>query len=148
MSFLTGLKVSSSGLSAERVRMNVISENLANANVTRNEKGEIDPYKRKDVVFSARNAGQSFDNLMRQAFDPNVKEVKVDGIVQDSRAPKKVYNPGHPDADKDGNVLLPNISVMEEMVNLITSTRAFEANTTALNATKQMAQTAITIGRG
>lgn len=146
--FLTGLKISSSGLAAERVRMNIISANLANANTTRAEDGSISPYKRKDVVFSAQNIGESFHDLMRQAFDPNLKEVKVSGVVEDQRAPKKVYNPGHPDADKDGNVLMPNISVMEEMVNLITSTRAFEADTTALNATKSMAQTAITIGRG
>lgn len=148
MSFLTGLKISSSGLAAERVRMNTISENIANANVTRDENGELNPYKRKDVVFSARNSGQSFENLMREALDPNVKEVKVDAIVQDQKAPKKVYNPNHPDADGDGYVAMPNISVMEEMVNLITSTRGFEANTTALNATKSMAQTAISIGRG
>lgn len=148
MSFLTGMKISSSGLAAERIRMNTISENIANANVTRDETGALNPYKRKDVVFSARNSGQSFNNLMRDAFDPNVKEVKVDAIVQDQKAPKKIYNPTHPDADGDGYVAMPNVSVMEEMVNLITATRAFEANTTALNATKGMAQTAITIGRG
>lgn len=147
MSFLDGLKISSSALAAERVRMNVISSNLANANTTKTEEGG--PYKRKDVVFTARDSGVSFDNLMRQAFDPNLKSVKVDGIVEDQRAPKMVYNPGHPDADKEtGMVAMPNISVMEEMVNMITSNRAFEANTTALNSTKQMANTAINIGRG
>ncbi|MEY4065365.1 MAG: hypothetical protein RIR26_1573 [Pseudomonadota bacterium] len=147
MSFLDGLKISSSALAAERVRMNVISSNLANANTTRTEEGG--PYKRKDVVFTARDSGTTFDNLMRQAFDPNLKEVKVDAIVEDQKAPKMVYNPGHPDADKEtGMVAMPNISVMEEMVNMITSNRAFEANTTALNATKQMANTAINIGRG
>ena len=147
MSFLQGLKISSSGLAAERVRMNVISTNLANANTTRVE-GQEGPYKRKDVVFTARNTGVSFDNLMRQAFDPDLKEVKVDGIIEDKKAPKMIYNPGHPDANKEGYVAMPNISVMEEMVNMITSTRAFEANTTALNSTKSMAMTAITIGRG
>jgi flagellar basal-body rod protein FlgC len=147
MSFLQGLRISSSGLAAERVRMNVISENLANANTTKVE-GEEGPYKRKDVVFTARNSGLNFDNLMRQAMDPNLKEVKVDGIVEDKKAPKQVYNPGHPHANAEGYVAMPNISVMEEMVNMITSTRAFEANTTALNATKSMAMTAITIGRG
>lgn len=147
MSFLQGLKISSSGLAAERVRMNVISANLANANTTRVE-GEEGPYKRKDVIFSAKNTGINFDNLVRQAFDSEIKEVKVDGIVDDKKAPKMVYNPGHPDANKDGYVAMPNISVMEEMVNMITSTRAFEANTTALNSTKSMAMTAITIGRG
>ncbi len=146
MSFLNGLKISSSALAAERVRMNVISSNLANANTTRTEEGG--PYKRKDVVFTARDSGATFDNLMRQAFDPNLKEVKVDGIIEDQKAPKMVYNPGHPDADQNGMVAMPNISVMEEMVNMITSNRAFEANTTALNATKSMANTAINIGRG
>ncbi len=146
MGFLDGLKISSSGLSAERVRMNVISSNLANANTTRTEEGG--PYRRRDVIFTARSSGATFDNLMRQAFDPDIKEVKVDGIVQDQKAPKMIFNPGHPDANKEGYVAMPNISVMEEMVNMITSSRAFEANTTALNATKSMATTAITIGRG
>ena len=147
MSFLQGLRISSSGLAAERVRMNVISENLANANTTRVE-GREGPYKRKDVVFSARDSGLTFDALMRQATDPNLKEVKVDNIVEDKKAPKLAYNPGHPDANGEGYVAMPNISVMEEMVNMITATRAFEANTTALNSTKSMAMTAITIGRG
>lgn len=146
MSFSSGLKISSSALAAERVRMNVISENLANANSTEVE-GEEGPYKRKDVVFSARDVGEKFEDLMRGAFDPNLKEVRVEGIVQDQKPPKLVYNPKHPKADKDGNVAMPNISVMEEMVNMITATRAFEANTTAFNATKSMASTAITIGR-
>jgi flagellar basal-body rod protein FlgC len=147
MSFLQGLRISSSGLAAERVRMNVISENLANANTTKVE-GQEGPYKRKDVVFTARDSGLKFDDLMRQASDPNLKEVKVDGIVEDTKPPKMVYNPGHPEANPEGYVAMPNISVMEEMVNMITATRAFEANTTALNATKSMAMTAITIGRG
>jgi flagellar basal-body rod protein FlgC len=147
MSFLQGLRISSSGLAAERIRMNVISENLANANTTKVE-GQEGPYRRKDVVFTARDSGLAFNDLVRQAMDPNLKEVKVDSIVEDKKAPKLVYNPGHPEANKDGYVAMPNISVMEEMVNMITATRAFEANTTALNATKSMAMTAITIGRG
>ena len=80
MSFLNILKISSSGLSAERVRMNVISSNIANANSTRTEGGE-GPYKRKDVVFTARDSGEKFDNLMRLAVDSNVKQVKVDSII-------------------------------------------------------------------
>ncbi|MBX9703809.1 MAG: flagellar basal body rod protein FlgC, partial [Silvanigrellaceae bacterium] len=87
-------------------------------------------------------------NLMRLAFDPNIKEVKVDAIIEDQKAPRMVYNPSHPDANKDGYVAMPNISVMEEMVNMITSTRSFESNTQAINATKSMASAAITIGRG
>jgi flagellar basal-body rod protein FlgC len=147
MSFLEGLKISSSGLAAERIRMNVISENLANANTTKVE-GRDGPYKRKDVVFTARNSGLSFSEMMRLASDPNLKEVKVEQIIEDKKSPKMIHNPGHPHANKDGYVAMPNISVMEEMVNMITSTRAFEANTTAMNATKSMASTAITIGRG
>lgn len=145
MSFIEGLKISASGLSAERIRMNVISSNLANANTSRTEEGG--PYKRKDVLFTARNSGLSFDNLMRLAFDPNLKEVKVDGITEDRRAPRLLYNPNHPDANENGYVAMPNISVMEEMVNMITSNRSFESNTQAINATKSMATTAIGIGR-
>ncbi|BBH52455.1 MULTISPECIES: flagellar basal body rod protein FlgC [Fluviispira] len=145
MSFLEGLKISASGLSAERIRMNVISSNIANANTSRTEEGG--PYKRKDVLFTARNSGLSFDNLMRLAFDPNLKEVKVDGITEDRRAPRLVFNPNHPDANENGYVSMPNISIMEEMVNMITSNRAFESNTQAINATKSMATTAISIGK-
>jgi flagellar basal-body rod protein FlgC len=145
LSFLEGLKISASGLSAERIRMNVISSNLANANTSRTEEGG--PYKRKDVLFTARNSGLSFDNLMRLAFDPNLKEVKVDGITEDRRAPRLVYNPNHPDANENGYVAMPNISIMEEMVNMITSNRSFESDTQAINATKSMAMTAIGIGR-
>jgi len=145
MGFLDAMKISSSGLAAERVRMNVISSNVANANTTQTPEGG--PYKRRDVLFSAQNSPVSFDDLMRQAFDPNVKEVKVSGIVEDETAPKMIYMPQHPDADDSGMVAMPNISVMEEMVNLITSTRSFEANSTALNASKDMASSAIQIGR-
>ncbi len=142
---LEGLEISSSGLSAERIRMNVISSNLANANTTRTEEGG--PYKRKDVLFSARNSGVNFDNLMRLAFDSNLKSVKVDGIVEDQKAPKMTFNPNHPDANEQGYVAMPNISVMEEMVNMITSNRNFESDTQAIQATKSMATTAISIGR-
>jgi flagellar basal-body rod protein FlgC len=143
--FLDGLQISSSGLSAERVRMNVISSNLANANTTRTPEGG--PYKRKDVAFSARDTGLSFDHLMRLAFDPNMKEVHVDAIVEDKKPPRMVYNPSHPDADDKGYVALPNISVMEEMVNMITSNRGFESNIQAMQTTKSMAVQAIDIGR-
>ena len=146
MSFLRAMKISASGLSAERVRMNVISENLANVNTTRVE-GRQGPYRRKDVVFQSRGSGVSFDNLARGAFDPEVKAVSVQDVVEDPTPPKKVYDPGHPDADDKGYVPLPNISVMAEMVNMITSTRSFEANATVLNATKSMATEALRIGK-
>lgn len=146
MGFLKGLQVSSSALAAERVRLNILSTNIANANTTKTDEGG--PYRRKDVVYSATSAGENFSGLMRQAFDDELKEVKVVGITEDQAPPKQVYNPSHPHADEDGFVSMPNISVMEEMVNIITSTRAYEANTTALNSTKSMAETALKIGRG
>ncbi len=143
--FLEGLEISSSALTAERIRMNVISSNIANANTTRTEEGG--PYKRKDVVFSAHDTNVSFDNLMRDAFDPKLKSVKVDGIIQDKKPPKMVYNPGHPDANAQGYVAMPNISVMEEMVNMITANRQFESVTSGVQAIKTMANTAISIGK-
>ncbi len=146
MGFLKGLQVSSSALSAERVRLNILSTNIANANTTKTDEGG--PYRRKDVVYTAQSAGDKFENLMRSAFDNELKEVKVVGISEDKNPPKRVFNPDHPHADEEGFVNMPNISVMEEMVNIITSTRAFEANTTALNSTKSMAETALKIGRG
>jgi flagellar basal-body rod protein FlgC len=146
MSFVNSLKVNASALAAERIRMNVISSNIANANSTRTEDGE-GPYKRKDVIFTARNSGERFEDLMRLCIDPTIKEVKVDGIIEDVKPPRRVYNPAHPDADLEGYIALPNISVVEEMVNMITSTRSFESNVETINATKSMAQTAIQIGR-
>ena len=146
MGFLKGLQISSSALSAERVRLNVLSSNIANANVTKTDEGG--PYKRKDVIFTAVGTGEKFDNLMRQAFDSELKEVTVTGIAEDKTPGKRVFNPEHPHADQDGYVTMPNVSVMEEMVNIITSTRSFEANTTAINSTKSMAETALKIGRG
>lgn len=143
-SFLEGLQISSSGLAAERVRMNVISSNLANANTTRTEEGG--PYRRKDVVFTARNSGGSFDKLMRLALDNHLKEVKVDGIVSDQKPPRLVFNPNHPDANAQGYVEMPNIALMEEMVNMITSNRSFESDVEAIQSTKRMAESAISIG--
>jgi flagellar basal-body rod protein FlgC len=146
MGFLKGLQISSSALSAERLRLNVLSSNVANANVTQTDEGG--PYRRKDVIFSATGSGEKFGDLMRMAFDDELKEVKVTGIAEDRKPGERIYNPEHPHADTEGYVEMPNVSVMEEMVNIITSTRSFEANTTALNSTKSMAETALKIGRG
>ena len=139
MGFLQGLRISSSGLAAERTRMNVISENLANANTTKVE-GKEGPYRRKDVVFTARDSGLTFNELMRQAMDPNLKEVKVTDIVEDKKAPRMVFNPSHPEANKDGYVAMPNISVMEEMVNMILAQRAYEENYKAVQTADEMMQ--------
>lgn len=146
MSFFKSMKISSSGLAAQRLRMNVLSSNLANANTTRTPDGG--PYKRKDAVFAATPVPVSpFNELLDEDFGTELREVKVVDIHKDGKAPKQIFDPHHPDADAEGYVKLPNIEVMTEMVNMITATRSYEANSTALNSAKQMAQKAIEIGR-
>lgn len=145
MDFFTALNVSSSGLSAQRVRMNVISANLANAETTRTPEGGV--YRRKDVIFAATRAGRSFQKTLESQKKDQVYRVEVTGIYQDNSPPKRKYDPAHPDAGADGYVALPNISVMVEMVNLLSATRSYEANATAINATKNMALKALEIGR-
>ncbi|MCT4613046.1 MAG: flagellar basal body rod protein FlgC [Clostridia bacterium] len=142
MSFMSSLDVSSSGLYAERLRMDVISENIAKANVTRTADGT--PYKKKSVLFAEDKSG-NFGNILNGKLD-ELNGVKVDGIVEDKNF-KKVYDPKHPDADDDGYVLMPNVDVLEEMVNMMTASRAYEANITAMNATKSMAMKALNIGK-
>ncbi len=146
MSFFKAMNISSSGLAAQRIRMNVLSSNLANANTTRTPEGG--PYKREDVVFAANPAsGSPFEGFLDEDTGTQLKKVQVVDIHKDTKAPRRVLDPSHPDADADGYVSMPNIQVMSEMVNMIAATRAFEANTTALNASKSMANTAIEIGR-
>lgn len=145
MGFFKSMNISSSALAAQRMRMNVLSANLANANTTRTPEGG--PYKRQDVVFSAVPEGNEFEDFLDEGFGTQLSKVKVVDVHQDQNAPRKVHDPAHPDADKDGFVEMPNIQVMTEMVNMIAATRAFEANTTALNSAKQMAGTALDIGR-
>jgi flagellar basal-body rod protein FlgC len=143
--FFKAMDISSSGLAAQRLRMNVLSANLANAQSTRGEDGG--PYKRRDVVFSATPTGSSFEDMLNGTQGAELKKVDVVGIHKDTKAPRKVFDPGHPDADKEGFVEMPNVEVMTEMVNMIAATRAFEANATALNDAKGMAMKALEIGR-
>ena len=145
MSFFTSMNISSSALTAQRLRMNVLSENLANAQSTRGDNGG--PYRRRDVVFSAVPATNDFQNLLDPSMGTQLSKVKVVDIHKDTNAPRRVYDPNNPDADKTGYVDMPNIQVMTEMVNMIAATRAFEANTTAMNQAKQMALKALEIGR-
>ena len=146
MSFFKSMNISSSGLSAQRLRMNVLSSNLANAQATRGGPNG-GPYRRQDVVFEAKPTGDAFSEYLDPNFGTQVSEVKVRDIHVDPKPPREVYNPSHPDADERGYVKMPNIEVMTEMVNMITATRAYEANTTALNSAKQMALKALEIGR-
>lgn len=140
------MNVSSSALAAQRLRMNVLSSNLANANTTRGTE-DGGPYRRRDVVFSAVPASGDFDSFLDEDYGTQLKKVKVVDIHKDTRAPRRVHDPSHPDADENGFVNMPNIQVMSEMVNMIMATRAYEANATALDAAKQMAARSIEIGR-
>ena len=145
MDFFDAINASSSGLSAQRLRMNLISGNLANVNTTRTAEGG--PYRRKEAVFAARPLEESFKKILADKQKQHLSIVKVDRIVEDSNPPIMKYDPQHPDADEKGYVALPNINVMEEMVNMISATRGYEANVTALKAAKEMAARALDIGK-
>src|SRR5437870_3666662 len=125
MSFFKAMDISSSGLAAQRLRMNVLSANLANAQSTRGDDGG--PYKRRDVVFSATPTGTAFEDFLNGTHGTELRKVEVVDIHKDTKAPRRMYDPSHPDADEQGFVELPNIEVMTEMVNMIAATRAFEA---------------------
>jgi flagellar basal-body rod protein FlgC len=142
-SIFASMEISASALAAQRVRMNIIAENLANAEVTRTASGG--PYRRKGVVFGARDAS-SFHGLL-QASHGGTGGVAVMGVVESQVPPNQVYNPAHPDADANGYVAMPNISPVMEMVDLISASRAYEANITAIQITKSMAAKLLEIGR-
>ncbi|MCA9565142.1 MAG: flagellar basal body rod protein FlgC [Myxococcales bacterium] len=139
-SFLTGMEISSSGLAAQRTRMNIVSSNLANARTTRTQQGG--PYRRLQPVFEAGQAQESFAGHLNRS----IRTVQVAGIEQDPRPFQEVYDPGHPDANALGYVQMPNVNIMEEMVSMITATRSYEANATAFESLKNMANRAINIG--
>lgn len=148
MGIFSAIDASASGLSAQRLRMDTIAENIANADTTRTKTGG--PYKRKTVVFEARDRGTPFSQILDEKSKVFSKAksggVEVTSIVEDNSDFQKKYDPTHPDADKDGYVSLPNVNVLEEMVNMISATRSYEANVTALNASKSMAAKALEIG--
>jgi flagellar basal-body rod protein FlgC len=144
MDFFNSLDISASAMSAERTRMNLISSNLANANSTRSAEGG--PYKRKDAVFKASPLEGSFSTAMNQATR-GLSRVEVTGIVEDTSPPRVQYDPSHPDADLKGYVSLPNVNVIEEMADMISATRTYEANVTAAQATKSMALKTLELGR-
>jgi flagellar basal-body rod protein FlgC len=145
MDFLTSINISSSGLSVQRLRMEALASNLANVETTRTPEGG--PYRRKDVVVSALPLTDDFASLLKTELGENLQRALATGIIEDSGDPRKVFNPTHPDADGEGNVAMPNIDLVEEMVNLVTATRSYEANVTAINAAKSMALRAIELGR-
>ncbi|NLY29749.1 MAG: flagellar basal body rod protein FlgC [Firmicutes bacterium] len=140
MSIFHTFRISGSALTAERLRMDTIANNLANANSTRTEAGG--PYRRQMPVFSPRNESQPNPNDFRGAG------VRVIGIYEDPTPGRLVYDPEHPDADPEGYVHYPNVNVVTEMVDMISATRAYEANITVINSARSMAMKALEIGRG
>lgn len=144
MNLFTAMEISASGLNAERVRMNALASNLANARTTRTPEGG--PYKRIDPVFEAVPAEQRLTELEDTNTQGGVYMVEVPTIRQDPNDPQLMYEPTHPDADERGFVRLPNVNVVEEMVNLITASRSYEAGVTVMQTLKTMAQSALNIG--
>ncbi|HQN17760.1 MAG TPA: flagellar basal body rod protein FlgC [Syntrophobacteraceae bacterium] len=145
MDFETAMKVSASGLSAQRTWMNVISANLANINTTRTQSGK--PFQRQTAIVETAAAADDFDQILGDMVQNELEAVRVAEIVPDGRNFKEVYDPGHPDANPNGIVKMPNISVVEEMANMVMATRSYEANLAALNNAKQMALRATDIGK-
>jgi flagellar basal-body rod protein FlgC len=143
MDFFSAMDISASALTAERTRMNLISSNLANVNSTRTAEGG--PYRRKDAVFTATAAPGSFGAALGKAAD--ARRVEVSQIVEDPNPPRLQYDPTHPDADAAGYVAYPNVNVVEEMADMISASRSYEANVTAAQAAKSMALKTLDLGR-
>ncbi len=141
MDFFTAMEVSASGLSAERTRMNVAASNLANAQTTQADGGG--PYKRRDVVLSSVQVAGAQGTPYQQA----VRGVAVSAIAQDKNPPRLEYDPGHPQANAQGYVAYPNVNPVEEMVDMITASRAYEAGVTSMSTAVNMAERALGIGK-
>ncbi len=145
MSAFGAMDISASGMTAQRLRTDIISQNIANVNTTRDENGQ--PYRRKTVVFEEKPSN-SFSDYLSVASSSIGNGVKVSSIVEDTEtAMVMTYDPSHPDADEDGYVTYPNVNTVTEMTNLIDASRAYEANITAFNATKSMTTQALQIGK-
>ena len=144
MSFLSSMSISASALTATRLRMDVVAENIANVDTTRTEYDE--PYRRKYVVFQERSNDRSFATFFNRARQAP-GGVRVVHIGRDMSDFKLDYNPSHPDADEDGFVRMPNVEIVQEMTDMMAAYRSYEANITALNAFKDMAVKTLEIGR-
>jgi flagellar basal-body rod protein FlgC len=139
------LAISASGLRAERLRLDVIASNLANANTTRTPEGG--PYRRRNVVLVTEALEDDFAATVEALAEEGARQgVAVAEVIEDPTPPRQVFDPGHPDANADGYVAYPNVNPMAEMVDLLAATRAYEANVQAVNATKRMAEAALSIG--
>lgn len=143
MDIFNTFKISSSALKANTIRLNTISSNLANVETTSTPEGG--PYKRKSVYFESKPL--TFQEQLENNAKNSIKGVEVTKIIEDKSPPRKVYNPYHPDADESGYVQMPNVSVLEEMVDMMSATRAYQANVTTIKSAKRMALKALEIGR-
>ncbi len=139
MDIFTTFDVSASALKAQRIRLNTISSNMANVETTSTPEGG--PYKKKSVYFQTQPIS------FKEQLDSSINGVEVTKIVTDKSEPRKVYDPSHPDAAEDGYVSMPNVSILKEMTDMMSATRAYEANTTVIKSAKRMALKALEIGR-
>lgn len=144
MNVFSAMEIVSTSLSSQRTRLNVIASNLANAQTTRTAEGG--PYKRKDPVFESEPIYNRFEELLNDRLSREAQGVKVTQIVEDQNPARLVYDPSHPDANQDGFVAYPNITVTEEMVNMIMASRAYDAGVTAMQSISSMARAALRIG--
>jgi len=142
MSLFTSLSVSASGMAAQRTRAALLVENIANSETTRTPDGG--PYRRKDAIFSTSSVGSEFASELESQLQTGVK---VTSISVDQRDPEKQYAPGHPDADADGYVSVPRVNPAEDMVDLVTANRSYQANVAAMSAVKDMIQKSIDLLR-
>lgn len=145
MDLLTSLRISSSGLAAQRKRVEAHSSNIANAQTTKTAEGG--PYRRKEVVFGSEPARDSFSEILEGELAENAQTVHATEVVHSDKVIMK-HDPTHPDANPEGYVAMPDINTMVEMANMIEAQRAYESNITAINTTKQMAMKTLEIGRG
>ena len=148
MGMFDSFNINASGLTAQRYRMDVIAENVANANTTRTEDGS--PYKRKVVTFEEKNGSyENFDTIFGRASRRfKGHGVAVSNTFEDTSEGNMVYDPAHPDADENGYVIYPNVNIITEMTNLIDASRSYEANATAFEASKAIAKQGLTMGQG
>jgi flagellar basal-body rod protein FlgC len=148
MNFGSSFGISASALTAQRLRMDVISSNIANAETTRASvvDGKAVPYRRKMVVLESANS-DSFANILNSKMNGSTQGVRVQAITEDTSPLKPVYNPSHPDADENGYVYMPNVDITKEMVDMLSVSRSYDANVTMLNASKAMVSKALEIGR-
>lgn len=143
MGMFGAIDAAASGMTAERLRLDVISNNIANVNTTRTSEGG--PYRRQFVTFEPRPGESVFSSSLKKQIQLN--GVKVTGISKDDSPLRMIYEPGHPDADADGYVKMPNINIVTEMVDMITASRAYEANVASVNVAKSMMLKALEIGK-